>query len=250
MFCNNNVWISDIVQFINDSGTINIKAENFENIKYDLIITGTIGVGKSTLLQFLSEIFKYNNINFCSYPEFITYEYRNKNIGQDLFEMKMKNIISTFTFQNYILDIWDKLLSENKFSESNSINLFERIPYDAVYCFSKKEFENGNLNKDEYEIIIKRYEKLCEKYNLYDYDKVLISNLENNNVIKTACEIIKIVVDDISKGVQSRCICLKVSNDDTYLNRLNIRNRDGEDKYKIDTLTKFKDYYNNKFDKI
>lgn len=247
MFCNNNVWISNIVQFINDSGTINIKPEDFKNVKYDLIITGTIGVGKSTLLQFLSEVLKYNNINFCSYPEFITYEYKNKNIGQDMFEMKMNNIISTFTFQNYILDIWDRLLSENKFNESNTVNLFERIPYDAVYCFSKKEFENGNLSKSEYNLIIERYNEMCKKYNLYDYTNVISCNLENNNIIKTVCEIIKIMLDDISKGVMSRCICLKVSNDDAYFNRLNIRSREGEDKYKVDNLTKFKNYYNDLF---
>lgn len=247
MFCNNNSWISDIVKFISDEGNVVIDKDLFNSKKYDLIITGTIGVGKSTILQFLSEIFKYNNIDYISYPEFITYEYEGQEIGQKIFEMKMKNIISTFTFQNYILDIWNRQLIENDFKNSNKINLFERIPYDAVYCFSKKEYENGNLSKLEFDTIIQRYEKMSNEFNLYNYDDIKCIKVENNNSIKSICEIIKIITDDLKSEVKSRCICLKISEDDEYYNRLNIRNREGEDKYKMQTLENFRNYYDETF---
>ena len=57
--------------------------------------------------------------------------------------MKMKNEIPAFTLQSYILNIWNTLLNQND-NNNSYFNLFERLPYDALYCFSKKELDDKN----------------------------------------------------------------------------------------------------------
>ena len=164
---NNNddlLFYSTISYCINNSSLIDPKL--FENVHYNLIITGTLGVGKTTTSKLINNILKYKHIMVHMYLEYINY---NK-VGQELFEMKMNDKVSPFTFQNYILDIWDDLLTEHDFKNSKGINIFERLPYDAVYCFSQKEYLNGNMTKDEYETIINRYRAIINKHEMFEYD--------------------------------------------------------------------------------
>jgi dephospho-CoA kinase len=212
----------------------------FKNKKYNLIITGTIGVGKSTVLQLISDILEYYSIKINKYPEYITYN----QTGKLLFEMKMNNKISTFTFQNYILDIWDTLLTENDFKNSKSINIFERIPYDAVYCFSEKEYSKGNLSKAEYGMILTHYESILHKHNMFEYsDQFKFSRINNDNINHTISTIINTIIDDINNGHEYRCICLSVDDKNEYYKRLGIRNRTSEDKYTCQILDEYSDYY-------
>lgn len=220
----------------------------FNVTNYNLIITGTIGVGKSTVSQILSNVFERNNIKVCKYPEYIAYKYDGLEMGQKLFEMKMNGLISTFTFQNYILDIWETLLKDNKFNNpNNKINIFERIPYDAVYYFSKREFDNNNLTEWEYKTIIGRYEVIKQKYNLFEYSETKQIKIVNDNSVKTAVDIINIIKDDLNKGIKNRCVCLIITDDDKYRERLNIRDRTCEDSYTTKLLNDYKQLYESLF---
>ena len=216
-----------------------------ENANYNLIVTGTLGVGKTTAIQLINYILKYNHIPVTRYLEYINYN----NVGRDLFQMKMNNKVSAFTFQNYILDIWDTLLTENNYKNSKGINIFERIPYDAVYCFSQKEFENGNITSDEYSMIIERYKYIINKHNMFEYsDEIKYTKIINNDINDTIIEIFNIISNDIKNGITKRCICLDIEDKDLYYSRLGIRNRTDEDKYTRQVLDDYKKYYVNKFD--
>ena len=222
-----------------------LNPELFKNIHYNLIITGTLGVGKTTTIKLISNILKYNHIPVTRYLEYINYN----NVGRDLFQMKMNNKVSAFTFQNYILDIWDTLLTENNYKTSTGINIFERIPYDAVYCFTQKEFQNNNITTDEYNLIIERYKYIINKHNMFEYsDDIKYTKNINNDINNTIDEIFKIINDDVKNGITKRCICLDVEDKDLYYSRLGIRNRTDEDKYTIEILDDYKKYYVNKFD--
>jgi len=242
-FVDKNLFIKTIISYISNNQNI-IKPELFKDKKYNLIITGTIGVGKSTILQLISDILEYYDIKINKYPEYITY---NKT-GQLLFEMKMNNKISTFTFQNYILDIWDTLLTENNFKHSKNINIFERIPYDAVYCFSDKEYLKGNLTKDEYKMIITHYNDILQKHNMFEYsDQIKFSKIVNDNINQTISDILNIIISDIENNITHRCIYLTVNNEDEYYKRLGIRDRNGEDKYTCQILNDYQRYYEQNF---
>lgn len=221
-----------------------LTPELFKNIHYNLIITGTIGVGKTTILKLIDNILKFKRITVHKYLEYINYNH----VGQDLFQMKMNNKVSAFTFQNYILDIWDNLLNENEYSTSKGINIFERIPYDAVYCFSQKEYQNGNITKNEYDIIIERYKNIINKHNMFEYDNtVKYSKINNDDIIKTITDIFNIIIDDVKNGITKRCICLNIDNNNVYYSRLGIRNRTDEDKYTQKILEDYKTYYSSNF---
>ena len=221
--------------------------ELLKSKQYNLIITGTLGVGKTTTIQLVNYILKYNHIPVNRYLEYINYN----NVGRDLFQMKMNQKVSAFTFQNYILDIWDTLLTENDYAHSTGINIFERIPHDAVYCFSQKEYQNGNISESEYSIIVERYKNIIKKHGMFEYsDDIKYSNIINNDINDTIDEIFKIITEDIQKGVTKRCICLDIKDKELYYSRLGIRNRTDEDKYTQQVLNDYKKYYSSKFDFI
>ena len=111
------------------------KPKNFEG--YNLIITGSIGMGKSTLLESIHNCLNYNNINHYSFPEFVMMNYSNINISETLLEMKLKGILSGITTQNYILDIWEYNLKEyelykNKYTKNKKAVIFN-------YSFENKD---------------------------------------------------------------------------------------------------------------
>ena len=162
---------------------------------YNLIITGSIGMGKSTLLESIHNCLNYNNINHYSFPEFVMTNYSNINISETLLEMKLKGILSGITTQNFILDIWEYNLNKyemykNKVSKNNIV-LWDRTPED-VGIFTKAlinyekynniKLNNHTINSDEneftnlcYNNIIERSNKIMEKYNIKKY------SLEDND---------------------------------------------------------------------
>lgn len=239
-FVDSNSFITSVVSSCIVKYQDKLDARMFDNKPYNLIITGTIGVGKSTILQLISEIFAAHHININRYPEYINF---NK-LGQKLFEMKMHNEVSTFTFQNYVIDVWDTLLTQNHYHTSNGINIFERIPYDAVYCFTKQEYENGSLTDDEYKMIEYRYHDIISRHDMFDYSDPRLKHVRviNDDIIQTIGQILDYIISDISHDVFGRVICLDVK-DDIYYTRLGIRGRTAEDEYTKNVLTKYRDYY-------
>ena len=241
-FVDKNLFIKAVISYISKNQNL-INPDLFKNVAYNLIITGTVGVGKSTTLQLTTDILEYYQIPVNKYPEYITY---NKT-GQKLFEMKMNNEISAFTFQNYILDIWETLLIKNNFKNSIGINIFERLPYDAVMCFAKKEFENGNISQDEFDIIYKRYLKIIDEYKMFDYSATEKIKIYNNDINDTINNILNVIINDIKTGINYRCICLDIEDKELYYHRLGIRNRTAEDEYTKTILDEYRSYYKDNF---
>lgn len=223
---------------------------------YNLIITGSIGMGKSTLLESIHNCLNYNNINHYSFPEFVMTNYSNINISETLLEMKLKGIISGITTQNYILDIWEYNLNKyemykNKVSRNNII-LWDRTPED-VGIFTKAlinyekykniKLNNHAINSDEnefntqcYNNIIDRSDKIMEKYNIKKYsiednNKPCYVSMIRGNIDLMLLSVLNIIKDDIEKNLyNNRIIHLKTDRLDQHKNIQN-RNRGGEDNY-------------------
>lgn len=223
---------------------------------YNLIITGSIGMGKSTLLESIHNCLNYNNINHYSFPEFVMTNYSNINISETLLEMKLKGIISGITTQNYILDIWEYNLNKyemykNKISRNNIV-LWDRTPED-VGIFTKAlinyekykniKLNNHAINSDEnefntqcYNNIIDRSDKIMEKYNIKKYslednNKPCYVSMIRGNIELMLLSVLNIIKDDIEKNLcNNRIIHLKTDRLDQHKNIQN-RNRGGEDNY-------------------
>lgn len=223
---------------------------------YNLIITGSIGIGKSTLLESIHNCLNYNNINHYSFPEFVMTNYSNINISETLLEMKLKGILSGITTQNYILDIWEYNLKKyemykNKISRNNIV-LWDRTPED-VGIFTKAlinyekykniKLNNHAINSDEnefntqcYNNIIERSDKIMEKYNIKKYsiednNKPCYVSMIRGNIELMLISVLNIIKDDIEKNLcNNRIIHLKTDRLDQHKNIQN-RNRGGEDNY-------------------
>lgn len=223
---------------------------------YNLIITGSIGMGKSTLLESIHNCLNYNNINHYSFPEFVMTNYSNINISETLLEMKLKGILSGITTQNYILDIWEYNLNKyemykNKISRNNIV-LWDRTPED-VGIFTKAlinyekykniKLNNHAINSDEnefntqcYNNIIERSDKIMEKYNIKKYsiennNKPCYVSMIRGNIDLMLLSVLNIIKDDIEKNLtNNRIIHLKTDRLDQHKNIQN-RNRGGEDNY-------------------
>lgn len=245
---NKNVNVNQKIQF-----DINIP-KDFKG--YNLIITGSIGMGKSTLLESIHNCLNYNNINHYSFPEFVMTNYSNINISETLLEMKLKGILSGITTQNYILDIWEYNLNKyemykNKISRNNIV-LWDRTPED-VGIFTKAlinyekykniKLNNHAINSDEnefntqcYNNIIDRSDKIMEKYNIKKYslednNKPCYVSMIRGNIELMLISVLNIIKDDIEKNLTSnRIIHLKTDKLDQHKNIQN-RNRGGEDNY-------------------
>lgn len=223
---------------------------------YNLIITGSIGMGKSTLLESIHNCLNYNNINHYSFPEFVMTNYSNINISETLLEMKLKGILSGITTQNFILDIWEYNLKKyemykNKISRNNIV-LWDRTPED-VGIFTKAlinyekykniKLNNHAINSDEnefntqcYNNIIERSDKIMEKYNIKKYsiennNKPCYVSMIRGNIDLMLISVLNIIKDDIEKNLcNNRIIHLKTDRLDQHKNIQN-RNRGGEDNY-------------------
>lgn len=223
---------------------------------YNLIITGSIGMGKSTLLESIHNCLNYNNINHYSFPEFVMTNYSNINISETLLEMKLKGILSGITTQNFILDIWEYNLNKyemykNKVSRNNIV-LWDRTPED-VGIFTKAlinyekykniKLNNHTINSDEneftnlcYNNIIERSNKIMKKYNIKKYslednNKPCYISMIRSNIDLMLISVLNIIKDDIEKGLcNNRIIHLKTDRLDQHKNIQN-RNRGGEDNY-------------------
>lgn len=223
---------------------------------YNLIITGSIGMGKSTLLESIHNCLNYNNINHYSFPEFVMTNYSNINISETLLEMKLKGILSGITTQNFILDIWEYNLNKyemykNKISRNNIV-LWDRTPED-VGIFTKAlinyekykniKLNNHAINSDEnefntqcYNNIINRSDKIMEKYNIKKYsiednNKPCYVSMIRGNIDLMLISVLNIIKDDIEKNLyNNRIIHLKTDRLDQHKNIQN-RNRGGEDNY-------------------
>lgn len=252
-FCDMPFFIADIIiNSINenfDCKRLKMAIDTSDVKRYNLVITGSVGAGKSTISQLVSTILKKCCKHVITYPEFISVNFNNRPIGQDIFEMCMNKKISSSTFQNFVIDIWKTLFTENEYADLKdtlTINVFERLPHDAIFCFSKEQV-GKNMTEEEYQTILKKYTSLKENFQIPTYENCTLARVSNDSdICNTIAEILNIIMNDILSGtVSTRVIGLEVSAD-KYKQRIEQRGRECEEKYEDTTLI----HYNNYYDKL
>lgn len=236
-----------------DSMRLKTVIETTEARKYNLVITGSIGAGKSTISQILSTILKKCCKYVISYPEYISLDFNNRPIGRDIFDMCMNKKISTSTFQNFVIDIWKTMFEENEYNISRdglTINIFERLPHDAVFCFSKEQV-GKSMSEDEYKTIYDKYSALETNYGIPTYENCKLKKVSNDsNIYNTVLEILDIIYEDILHNTNMTRVIGLVISEDKYKQRIKERGRESEEKYEDMTLLHYNQYYSQLFDMI
>ena len=127
-----------------------------------LIITGSVATGKSYLQSQLLNY--YNHLSPTLYPEFI---YQDP-LALSLLQRRFAKQISPLTFQTFILDKWEYTYQPQPPSK---LNIYERLPDDAVEVFSKL-----SLSPSEYASQLERVKHFTlPKYSdMHSHDTVFI----------------------------------------------------------------------------
>jgi len=127
----------------------------------DIYIEGNIGTGKTTFIDFLHTL----------YPEYSTiYEPVDQWTA-------LKNTDGTNLLENFYKDQhkWSFAFQMNSFisrikkikdNHNPTINFIERSVYTDKYCFANNCYKNGKMTKIEYEIYVKWHNWLCEEFNM------------------------------------------------------------------------------------
>ena len=244
--------VNEIIKNVDISGFMEIldNKTTISNINYNIVITGSVGVGKSTIAQLTYEILKdlFNNVQI--YPEYISYKLKDVSIGNLMLDLKINKLITAETFQHFVLDIWEHQLQHKGFSNENCINILERLPEDAVTCFTKESYMSGEISKLGWDNINKRLKNINKKYKVPINSECKFAIIDNNNKLVNAVqEIINIIIDDIKNGVKNRVFGLIVD-DDEYMKRIITRGRDSELNNKMDIYKHYNEFYSDLYNKL
>lgn len=208
-------------------------------------ITGNIGAGKSTTCEVISKLLGQEllkkNCRFVKYPEYI----RASMYGEEMLRLRSEKIISVETFQHYILDYWELILDYYKYNSKKSVNIFERLPEDSVYCFAKISYLDKEISEAGWNRLTQRYQNVKDRFDCIEAKDTKTFTVSNEGSIsKTVEEILKIIKQFYSENYEclNLTILLKVSQD-TLKERIEVRNRDSEKRLENDYLSSLEDYY-------
>ena len=224
----------DLINFTNSLSSL----EN-DDFKYNIVITGTVGSGKSTLCEYLSYVLSCAKIDVNAYPEFL---YIDSNVSNCILRDRFDGKISLLTFQSYILDKWENILKINH--NKKGIHIFERCVDDSVICFSNIANKLNDITDEELYLLYNRSKNINTRYNAPSYfnSNINFTELKSNDIIKNLNDILTIIIDDVYNKVQTRIIGLSVSDDESK-NRINIRNRNGELSYSDNVIHIYNKHY-------
>lgn len=223
----------------------------------DLVITGNIGVGKSTICQLLSSLLSFvdNKIKINTYPEYIRLKVdKVKDVGELMLQLRSDKQISVETFQHFILDFWYMILSAKDY-KSKHLSLYERLPEDSLYCFAKRSYENKEISEDGWMRLQRRYNEIKQDFNIFEKKDCVTFRVNNeSSLVNTLSEIMKIVIEQ-TKNKHSKAdgfvdvkpndklyIILEVK-PTIYQQRIKIRNRDSEQSLSTTVLEEYGSFY-------
>ena len=171
------------------------------------IITGNVAAGKSWILAQLHKLFPQASI----YPEFI----HNDEVALAILKRRFNNTISGLTFQNFIMDKW----VINSKTPPSEVNIFERLPDDAVEVFAK-----AFLSDYDYLTQVHRLEELTMLPSYKDMNSENCTWIKYNNDPLNSN--IKSLLSTIQQ-IKTKFVVIEVTSPNYYANYL-MRNRDGE----------------------
>ncbi len=209
-------------------------ASDIDFAQYICVITGPIGVGKTTTYnKVFSELSKARN-NVRQVREYI--DGKDQLVSQFLLGKYLQGELSDACFQNYIHSYYVNELAPNKLS--GQIVLMERCMSDSVGIFCNIANKKENLSNLDFTIMFDNCVTEDEKVMAPNYfiKNFEFSLIKTDDVADKACrQILNIIEDDLAKGIKRRVIGLTNTAEVCY-ERMYRRARTAEDAYRKEDI--------------
>lgn len=227
----------------------NIAMNSIEIIKNcnKIVITGGVGVGKTTTINLLKELLEKNGIKCVSIPEYLDASEEGRN-------MLMKyshHEISAYDFQSYIVNYFNDYLTSLNL-EGNELMIFERVPDDTITCFSNMWNKQGLLTDDQLYKLYKESLIIGNKFNLPSYfvsescEDIIHMLLNTNSSEYVARQIYNEIINrNLTEEQKGKSIIIGLYNTpQTCLERIIKRGRKEEiETYTLETIKQFNKHY-------
>lgn len=222
--------------------------------EYSLVITGTIGAGKSTICESLVYILHqlFPNLDIVPFPEFLFTG--NSELSEKMLNEKIKGNISSNTFQSYIIDSWKKIMSENE--TRKGFRIFERCVDDCVICFCNIENKAKKLSDSQFMALYEELKNIDKSYDIPTYFDIAnkqneshFTKMYSTDLNYNLANILSIIGCDISNNIKNRIIGLSIK-PKTSKERIIKRSREGESGYTDEQLQLYSTHYEKLFDFI
>lgn len=221
------------------------KLENMQNeisiIKNckKIVITGPVGVGKTTILNHFIKFNDDTDKNYIVIPEYID---GVKNAGKKL-DKYLRGELSSYEFQSFVSAYYGYyLLSILPKITDKTVLVFERVPDDAVHCFIKLDRMKNRLTREEHQNLLTKIAKLNSFFDFPFYGKcaeqaVLVVKSDEKELNA------KIITEFIKNSPAKKIIIGLFNEMDICYNRVCTRNRAGENAYDFNSIFMFNECY-------
>lgn len=201
---------------------------------YIIVITGPIGVGKTTTYNKVCQELSQTHANVKQVREYI--DGKDQLVSQFLLGKYLQKELSDACFQNYIQSYYVNELTPEKLS--GKIVLMERCMSDSVGIFCNIANKKGNLSNLDFTIMFDNCISEDVKVQAPNYFKknFELSVIRTDESADKACkQIINIIEDDLANGIKRRVIGLTNTVDVCY-DRMYNRARTAEDAYRREDI--------------
>lgn len=209
----------------------------------DIILTGGVAVGKSTLARNLAE-----RIPCFIFPEFIDERLllsseSERDESKEMLRKRFAKEISPFEFQDYILKRWESFAKKSR-EVISPFRIFERLPDDSVEVFARPI-----VNDEEYSKLKSHLDKVnteLPSYHLLSKRQVAWIDFDNDFSNDKFFRLLSTIT--AYKGWEFETVIVNITNANNFANYLR-RNR-SEESYSIFEMESLNSNYERYMEKI
>lgn len=205
-----------------------------------IVVTGPVGVGKSTFIANLELIFRIYGVKYTLVPEYIEGDVE----GPAMLSKYFNKEITPYEFQSYVLNYYNSYLTWlSEEIESDTILIFERSVDDSVLCFGNLLYNKGEINLLEYYYLYRDAVAIDKKFNVpslfdrqpNDYSFIMLKTFLDMDYGPLVHHMIQASQENFLFGLYN--------DDDVCYHRVRERNRDGEEAYSYQSIKEFDQRY-------
>ena len=207
-----------------------------------IVITGGVGVGKSTLIGNLEKSLPKDERIFIK--EYIDYKPEQ---GKKMLEETLQGRGSMYDLQIFILGCFRDQL-ENAMDKKYVI--FERSPYDSIFIFSTDAYLNGRMSKEEYFSLHDKVDALYTKFHIPKFEQCAFCKVDSCNYgIAELHQHVRGKIEEFRKEEKSACFLLYCSDPHKQKDNIEKRGRPEEKDYDINYMIRINTEYEKMFQK-